>query len=59
MGNYPSIFPMPGGGMRLEKLPDLLNEYGNEVVLLVGGALYTRSPDIVDNGRYILSLVGR
>ena len=59
MGNYPPIFPMPGGGMRLEKLPDLLNEYGNEVVLLVGGALYTRSPDIVDNGRYILSLVGR
>lgn len=59
MGHYLPIFPMPGGGMSLEKIPDLLNEYGNEVVLLVGGALYTRSPDIVDNGRYILSLVGR
>ena len=59
LGNYAPIFPMPGGGMTLAKLPDLLNEYGNEVVLLVGGALYTHSLDIVANGHYILSLVGR
>jgi ribulose-bisphosphate carboxylase large chain len=59
LGNYPPIFPMPGGGMGLARLPELLNEYGNEVILLVGGALYTHSPDIVANGHYILSLVGR
>ncbi|MCP4655614.1 MAG: ribulose 1,5-bisphosphate carboxylase large subunit [bacterium] len=59
MGSYRSIFPTPGGGMNLERVPDMLELYGRDVMFLIGGALYARSPDLVDNARYFLSLVGR
>ncbi len=59
LGNYLSIFPMPGGGMTLEKIPEMLDLYGNDVMFLMGGGLYGRSPDLADNARYFLSLVGR
>jgi len=59
MGHYPSIFPAPGGGMRLEQVPDMLNLYGNDIIFLIGGALYSHSMDLVDNVQYFLSLVGR
>ncbi len=59
MGNYPPIFPTPGGGMNLENIPEMLALYGNQVMFLIGGALYSRSPNLTDNARYFLSLVGR
>ena len=59
MGHYPAIFPTPGGGMTLEKIPDMLALYGNDVMFLIGGALYSRSADLVENAQYFLSLVGR
>jgi len=58
-GNCLPIFPTPGGGMTLEKIPEMLELYGNEVMFLIGGALYSRSPNLVENARYFLSLVGR
>lgn len=58
-GDYPPIFPAPGGGMTLEKIPEMLAHYGHEVIFLIGGALYSRSTNLVDNARYFLSLVGR
>jgi len=36
----PAIWPAPGGGMTLDRLDDLLNGYGRDVVLLIGGALH-------------------
>lgn len=59
MGHYPPIFPAPGGGMTLDRIPDLLALYGEDVLFLMGGGLYGRSPDLADNARYFLSLVGR
>ena len=59
MGRYPPIFPTPGGGMTLDRIPDLLALYGEDVLFLMGGGLYGRSLDLVDNARYFLSLVGR
>lgn len=59
MGHYPPIFPTPGGGMSLEKVPDMLTLYGNHVIFLIGGALYSHSPNLVNNARHFLSLVGR
>jgi ribulose-bisphosphate carboxylase large chain len=59
LGNYPPIFPTPGGGMTLERIPDLLALYGKEVMFLMGGGLYGRSPDLVANARYFLDLVGQ
>lgn len=39
LGPYPAIFPMPGGGMTLERVPQMLAMYGSDVALLIGGAL--------------------
>jgi ribulose-bisphosphate carboxylase large chain len=59
MGEYLPIFLSPGGGMTMDKIPDMLELYGNDVLFLMGGGLYGRSPDLVKNVRYFLSLVGR
>jgi ribulose-bisphosphate carboxylase large chain len=59
MGNYQAIIPTPGGGMTLERVPDMLQVYGHDVMFLIGGELYLRSPDLVQNARHFLSLVGR
>ena len=42
--NIRSIFPSPGGGMSKDRLTDMVNTYGREVVFLIGGALH-RSKD--------------
>ncbi|HEY0735994.1 MAG TPA: RuBisCO large subunit C-terminal-like domain-containing protein [Herpetosiphonaceae bacterium] len=59
LGSLKPIFPTPGGGMSLERIPDMLDLYGQDVIFLVGGGLLKHSPDIVANCRYFLKLVGR
>jgi len=44
--------------MDLTRIPELLQLYGNDVMFLIGGSLYSRSPDLVENAQYFLSLVG-
>ncbi len=51
MGAYPPIFPMPGGGMTLERLPEMHAFYGNDVIFLVAGGLYAHGPDLQENAR--------
>jgi ribulose-bisphosphate carboxylase large chain len=53
MGTSKSIFPGPGGGLRLDQVPELLDFYGSDMVLLIGGDLFSRSPDLVANCRYL------
>lgn len=57
MGHVKTIFPCPGGGMSIERIPELLNFYGREVVFLVGGGLFQLGPDLVANCRYFRQLV--
>ena len=40
MGACRPAFPVPGGGMTLERVPEMLATYGEDVVLLIGGALF-------------------
>lgn len=35
-----AAFPAPGGGMSLERVPEMLRFYGEDVCLLIGGSLY-------------------
>lgn len=35
-----SALPTPGGGMTLERVPEILDLFGQDVVLLIGGALH-------------------
>jgi ribulose-bisphosphate carboxylase large chain len=57
MGHIRSIFPCPGGGMSLSRIPELLGFYGRDVILLMGGGLLEHGPDIVENCRTFRRLV--
>lgn len=57
-GNLKLIFPCPAGGMSLESVPESIKVYGNDVVFLIGGGLFRKGPDIVENCKYFKSLVG-
>jgi len=45
------IFPAPGGGMSLSRVPEMLSFYGNDIMFLIGGALHKAGPDLVANCR--------
>ncbi|MBN1266188.1 MAG: hypothetical protein JXA25_11885, partial [Anaerolineales bacterium] len=37
---FKPIFPAPGGGMKLQRIEELISFYGKDVILLVGGDLH-------------------
>jgi ribulose-bisphosphate carboxylase large chain len=49
--NIKPIFPAPSGGMKPEKVDEMIDFYGKDVALLMGGGLFTSSPDLVENCR--------
>lgn len=57
MGGLKPIFPTPGGGMTLERIPELFEVYGKDVILLVGGGLFKQGPNLVENCRHFLSMI--
>jgi ribulose-bisphosphate carboxylase large chain len=57
MGHLKSIFPAPGGGMTMEKVPKMNEFYGTDVVYLVGGGLHRHSDNLTDNVRYFMDLI--
>lgn len=57
MGEIRPIFPTPGGGMTLERIPELFEVYGRDVIFLVGGGLFRQGPDLVANCRHFLSMI--
>jgi len=59
MGNLKPIYPAPGGGMSLKRIPELKEFYGNDVMFLVGGDLIKVSPDIEKNCRMFLEMVNQ
>lgn len=57
MPPFRSIFPTPGGGMTMEKIPEMRSVYGNEVIYLIGGGLHRHSPDLVKNCEHFREMV--
>jgi ribulose-bisphosphate carboxylase large chain len=51
MHHIKPIFSMPGGGMSLERIPEMLQTYSKDVIFLIGGALHKIGPDLVENCR--------
>jgi ribulose-bisphosphate carboxylase large chain len=56
MGHFRPIFPVPAGGLRLERVPELIDFYGRDCMLLIGGDLH-RGDDLVKNCRMVLEAV--
>jgi ribulose-bisphosphate carboxylase large chain len=57
MGHIAPIFPSPGGGMTMDRVPDMLAVYGKEVVFLMGGGLHRQTPDLIESSRYFRNIV--
>jgi len=57
MGRLKKIFPAPGGGMSLERVPGMMEFYGRGVIFLIGGGLFQVGDDLVENCRLFRRLV--
>jgi ribulose-bisphosphate carboxylase large chain len=58
MGSVKPIFPAPGGGMGLDRVPEMLRFYGRDVLFLIGGGLFKDGPDVTENARRFCRMVG-
>lgn len=52
-----TTLPTPGGGMTVERVPEILELFGPDVVLLIGGALHRG--DLAANAQALRAAVGR
>lgn len=57
MGEIKTIFPTPGGGLNFHNVPEMVNTYGEDIMFLVGGAMYQEGASISDNCRNFRRLV--
>jgi ribulose-bisphosphate carboxylase large chain len=57
MGNLKTIFPTPGGGMTFDRLPEMLEVYGKDVIFLMGGGLHRIANTLVESSRTIREMV--
>lgn len=57
MAHIKPAMPCPGGGMKFERVPELLDMYGINAIFLVGGGLHSAGDDLVENVRQFLGLV--
>lgn len=59
MGRLAPIFPVPAGGMTLERVPELRRFYGPDSVLLIGGDLHAGDEGLVARAGRFRELAGR
>lgn len=52
-------FPAPAGGIRVERIGELLEFYGPDAILLVGGSLYEAGDALFERTRQLVDRVGR
>ncbi len=57
MGHLKTIFPAPGGGMSLDRVPEMMETYGRDLIFLIGGGLFKHGPDLVESCRYFRKMV--
>ena len=57
LGDMPPIFPAPAGGMTFEKVAPMKAFYGTDVSFLMGGGLFTVTPDLPANCRKFIEML--
>jgi len=57
MGSIAPAFPVPAGGMSLDRVLALIEFYGNDVILLIGGDLRRHGATVEDGCRRFAELV--
>jgi len=51
------IFLAPAGGMTMERVPEMLELYGPDIIFLIGGGLHRQNPNLIEASRYFRNLV--
>ena len=51
------ILPSPGGGMSLNRVPEMLELYRHEVIFLIGGGLHKHGENLVESCKYFRKIV--
>jgi len=57
MAHLKPILPSPGGGMSLNRVPEMLELYGHEVIFLISGGLHKHGENLVENCRFFRGMV--
>jgi ribulose-bisphosphate carboxylase large chain len=57
LGSLSRIFPAPGGGMSVQRVPEMLKLYGRDIIFLIGGGLHRQNPDLIEASRYFRNMV--
>ena len=52
-------FPVPAGGIRVDRVPELLSFYGRDCILLIGGSLYEAGDSLFERTRGLAERVAR
>jgi ribulose-bisphosphate carboxylase large chain len=52
-------FPVPAGGIKLERVTELVEFYGRDCILLIGGSLYDAGSGLFDRTRALAQQVAR
>lgn len=51
------IFPMPGGGLTMNKISEMMNLLGNDVIYLIGGGLFRNSTNLAENCQKLRAII--
>lgn len=54
---FKPMFPLPGGGMKRETIPHWVNEYGNDMVFLIGASLFQHPDGIQKAVRELIAVL--
>ncbi len=57
LGQLPSAWPAPAGGMRIDNLPQMARQYGSDAIFLIGGALLSHSGSLKNSTREFLKRI--
>jgi ribulose-bisphosphate carboxylase large chain len=59
LGSLKPVFPAPAGGMQLENIEEMTRTYGIDMLVLVGGGLFTCGGGLAENCRRFLAELGK
>ena len=52
-----AALPVPAGGMTVERVPEMVADYGNDVMLLIGGGLLSAKERLLERSREFVAAV--
>ncbi len=56
-GDFPAAFPVPAGGMQVERVDELVRFYGPDTILLIGGSLYRAGDRLLERSQEFVARV--